>query len=158
MEYCKQNFSMSNSQQLRTIRKVPLCFRANRLRRSVKVLVCCICRTERHALFCVVNGVMPRECALYWRLQIKRDFFVFFEKCNFALSYRFFIFSLHWFLLVLFHISAALNTTTPSEPALCSAALLPVHMYLQYIFTIQHLLCTWHKALFTGNFSNSRWT
>ena len=35
-EYCKQNFSMSNSHQLRTIRKVPLCFRANRLRGSIK--------------------------------------------------------------------------------------------------------------------------
>jgi len=114
---------------------------------------CCDCRTERRALFCIMDDVMFRDSALDGRLQIKRIPLFFCVKRNFVLPHGFFIFSLHWILLVYWQIYAALNNITISEPELCSAELFSIHM-LPAIYTRihkKHQTCTWHKALFTGN-------
>jgi len=68
-----------------------------------------------------MDDVMFRNSALDGRLQIKRIPLFFCVKRNFALPYGFFIFSLHWILLLYLQISAALNNTTISETSLCSA-------------------------------------
>ena len=64
------------------------------------MLVYCICRTESHALFSIMDDVMSRISALDGRLQIKKDYFVLCVKRNFELLFGFFLFSRHWILLV----------------------------------------------------------
>jgi hypothetical protein len=75
-----------------------------------------------------MDDVMTEISALDWQLQIKKDSFVFCVKRNFVLFYGYFIFSLHWNLVVEFKIYNSLNNTTISEYELCSAELFFIHI------------------------------